>query len=32
LNAPSSAIGFFRGLERVVVALTRSRAREDDLA
>ena len=32
LNGPLAAIGFFRALERLVVALTRSRAREDDLA
>ena len=32
LNGPLSKLGFFRALERAIVALTRSRAREDDLA
>ena len=32
LNGPLAALGFFRVLERLIVALTRSRAREDDLA
>jgi len=32
LNGPLGAIGFFRALERVIVTLTRSCAREDDLA
>jgi hypothetical protein len=32
LNRPLAAIGFFRALERAIIALTRSCAREDDLA
>lgn len=32
LNGPLAAIGFFPALERVIVALTRTCAREDDLA
>ena len=32
LNGPLGALGFFRALERMIGALTRSRAREDDLA
>ena len=32
LNQPLHAIGFFRALERAIAALTRSSAREDDLA
>jgi ubiquitin-conjugating enzyme E2 variant len=32
LNRPLGAIGFFRALERMIMALTRSCAREDDLA
>ena len=32
LNRPLAAVGFFRALERVIGALTRSCAREDDLA
>ncbi len=32
LNGPLGTTGFFRALERVIAALTRSRARDDDLA